>query len=105
MPGSDTTGFGEGAAVWGATGDAAPVGGNGGGVVAGCEPCEITPLVERIRQWVFGDYSIDTPTGPAKVPIGGAIGTAASQPSDNVQSLIGRADSAMYADKAARRAL
>ncbi|MBK7928187.1 MAG: diguanylate cyclase [Bryobacterales bacterium] len=73
-------------------------------VVAGCEPGEITPLVERIRQWVFGDYSVDTPTGPAKVPIGGAIGTAASQPSDNVQSLIGRADSAMYADKAARRA-
>lgn len=73
-------------------------------VVAGCEPHEIMPLVDRIRQWVFGDYSIDTPSGPVKVPIGGAIGTAAAQAGDTVQSLIARADQAMYADKAARRA-
>jgi len=73
-------------------------------VVAGCEPNEITPLVDRIRQWVFGDYSIDTPSGLAKVPIGGAIGTTAARAGDTVESLIARADAAMYADKAARRA-
>lgn len=72
-------------------------------VIAGCESGEVEALVGRIRQWVFGDYTVDAAGGPVKVRLDGAIGVTSYRPGEPAAALVRRADEAMYRDKAARR--
>jgi len=55
--------------------------------------------VSRITRWVFGDYTIHTDNASRRVPVSAAIGLAEWQSGDSVQSLLSRADAAMYRDK------
>ncbi len=56
--------------------------------------------VERIRQWVAGEYSVTTESGPCKVQVAAAIGFASWQPGDTPTKILQRADAAMYEHKA-----
>ena len=53
----------------------------------------------RIDRWVLGDYTIRAGGGTRKTAVRAAIGAAEWQPGDTMQSLLDRADAAMYRDK------
>lgn len=59
--------------------------------------------VERIRQWVFGDYAIETGTGALKIRVSASIGIAQWQPGETLQQVIEQADAAMYLEKQGNR--
>jgi len=59
--------------------------------------------VERISRWVFGDYTIRLGDASRKVAVSAAIGTAAWQAGDSLQTLLDRADAAMYKAKRAAK--
>ena len=63
------------------------------------------PRIERIRKWVFGDYSIQTGVGDGevKVNVDASVGVAQWRPGETVQELIQHADAAMYKEKQSAR--
>ena len=52
--------------------------------------------VDRMRQWVFGDYTIETGTGGLKIRVSASIGVAQWQPGQTLADVIEQADAAMY---------
>ncbi len=68
-------------------------------VVLDCSLKDATSHIDRIRQWAFGQYTVETGAGPQKVSISAAIGAAARNPDESLQALIARADAAMYREK------
>jgi diguanylate cyclase (GGDEF)-like protein len=61
--------------------------------------------IGRMQKWVFGDYTIrlGADAGEVKIQLDGAVGLAQWQPGETTNSLIERADAAMYAQKALSR--
>jgi diguanylate cyclase (GGDEF)-like protein len=57
--------------------------------------------VQRIRDWVFGNYSIETGTGKGavKIHVAASIGLALWQHGATMQQVVEQADAAMYLDK------
>ena len=57
--------------------------------------------VERIRQWVFGEYTLPGGRGRdgLKVMVEAAVGLAEWVPGETMEELLKRADAAMYQDK------
>jgi diguanylate cyclase (GGDEF)-like protein len=70
-------------------------------VVLDCDLAGALSQLERMREWVLGDYTIQlaADTAQAKVTVDAAIGVAQWQPGESAQQVIERADSAMYAEK------
>ena len=60
-------------------------------------------LVARIRDWVFGEYTVHAGPDASRVKVSASIGLAAWAPGEDVAATIRRADSAMYRDKAAQK--
>jgi diguanylate cyclase (GGDEF)-like protein len=61
-------------------------------------------LMRRIRDWVFGEYTIHTGPADFKVKVSASIGLALWGPGENTATTIGRADAAMYREKKACKA-
>lgn len=59
------------------------------------------PQVERLQQWVMGEYSLKTGTGskPIKVKVDASVGLAQWRSGETMAQLIARADTGMYGDK------
>ena len=55
--------------------------------------------VERIKQWVFGDYTIQAAGASQKVKVIAAIGVAVWSLGETVADVFSHADSAMYGQK------
>lgn len=55
---------------------------------------------ERIERWVNGEYTLSAPGGPRKVEVSASIGIATWKAGDTASSLIHRADTEMYRNKA-----
>lgn len=74
-------------------------------VVVGRELEIAERLVERVRQWVFGEYTLPSPRGreELKVQVSAAVGIAEWIPGETMEDLVKRADVAMYRDKGERR--
>ena len=74
-------------------------------VVIGCGLEIAQRQVERIRQWVFGEYAVRTARGrePLKVHVEAALGLAEWVPGEPLEELVKRADAVMYQDKATAR--
>jgi diguanylate cyclase (GGDEF)-like protein len=74
-------------------------------VVMDCNSQGATAQIKRMQQWAFGNYTIrpGKGTGEVKVQVDGSSGLAEWQPGETTQSLIERADAAMYAQKALTR--
>lgn len=70
-------------------------------VVLDCDLANARAQIERMRQWTFGDYTIQNGTGPekTKVRVEASIGLVQRQPDETMQEVIERADSAMYKEK------
>jgi diguanylate cyclase (GGDEF)-like protein len=60
-----------------------------------------TAQIERIREWVFGNYPIQAGKGkePVKVAVTGSVGLAEWAPGRTIDQVIEQADAAMYLDK------
>lgn len=61
---------------------------------------EAEARIERIEQWVNGEYTLSANDGPRKVMIAAATGFATWQAADTATSLLHRADTEMYRNKA-----
>lgn len=70
-------------------------------VVLDCDLPSAKLQIDRMRQWVFGDYNIrlGSSAETVKVNVDAAIGVAQWQSGETMQEVIERADTAMYGDK------
>jgi diguanylate cyclase (GGDEF)-like protein len=61
--------------------------------------------IKRIREWVFGKYTIQSKTdkAPVQVQLDASIGVADWHPGDSVEQVIENADAAMYLEKDSSR--
>ena len=57
--------------------------------------------IEQLQRWVFGEYTIqgDANAKAVKTRVDASVGAAQWQPGDTMQSVIHRADAAMYKEK------
>lgn len=69
--------------------------------VLDCNVEEARRQLERVRKWVFGDYTIGVEGKPRKLPVSAAAGTAAFQPGETIAAMLERADADMYKEKKA----
>lgn len=70
-------------------------------VVLDCNLGNAVAQMDRMRQWVFGNYTVQLPAGgaPVKISVEASIGVAQWQAGESLQQLVSRADSAMYKQK------
>jgi diguanylate cyclase (GGDEF)-like protein len=57
--------------------------------------------IERMQKWVFGGYTLQAGTEAPKVNMDAAIGLVEWKPGETMKEVLGRADAAMYQQKAA----
>lgn len=62
-------------------------------------PDEAHAYMERVKQWVFGSYTVELSEGSRKVNLWASLGMARSTPDDSMASIIERADANMYEQK------
>ena len=70
-------------------------------VVLDCNLAGVKSQIDRMRKWVFGEYSLqrEAGTGDLKVSVDASIGAAQWQEGETMEKLIERADAAMYDEK------
>ncbi len=75
-------------------------------IVLDCEGKAARATVDRIRQWVFGEYALKVNEGgpSIKIPVSAGIGLAIWRQGMPLAELIQRADEAMYRDKSLQKA-
>ncbi len=61
---------------------------------------EAEAKTERLRKWICGDYSVPGKSGTLKLQVEASIGLAAHAPGEGMNEVVGRADAAMYQQKA-----
>ena len=72
-------------------------------VLNDCGIAKATAQIDRLREWVCGDYTVEGNSGVKKLRIDASIGLAERQPGENMKELVDRADAQMYQQKAASR--
>jgi diguanylate cyclase (GGDEF)-like protein len=69
-------------------------------VVLDCNLAGVKSQIDRMRKWVFGEYTLQREgAGNVKVCVDAAIGAAQWEPGETMEKLIERADTAMYEEK------
>jgi diguanylate cyclase (GGDEF)-like protein len=70
-------------------------------VVLDCDLNAAKSQIERMRKWVFGEYTIQLGAGKGelKINVDASVGAAQWQAGETIQQVIERADAAMYRDK------
>lgn len=68
-----------------------------------CGIKEATAQIDRLREWVCGDYTVEGNSGAKKLRIDASIGLAERQPGESMKELVDRADAQMYQQKATLR--
>jgi diguanylate cyclase (GGDEF)-like protein len=69
-----------------------------------CAMEEARAQIDRLREWVCGNYKIQGSAAPIKLRVEASIGVAEGLPGESMKELIERADAEMYRDKAAQGA-
>ena len=74
-------------------------------VVLDCDISGSGKQVERMRKWVFGEYTLQGGPGsqPVKIAVDASIGVAQWKEGETLQQLVQRADAAMYREKTLMR--
>jgi diguanylate cyclase (GGDEF)-like protein len=69
--------------------------------VLDCDLAGATSQVARMREWVFGEYTVQlgSNAGKTKINVDAAVGVAQWKPGETIQAVIERADTAMYEEK------
>lgn len=68
-----------------------------------CGLAEATAQIDRLREWVCGDYVVQGKSSPGKLRVDAAIGMAEHSVDEPIKELLDRADAEMYRNKAASR--
>ena len=70
-------------------------------LVLDCPLAGAESQIDRLRQWVFGEYSIPLGAGKevTKVYVDASVGLAQRMPGDTMEQIVERADAAMYLQK------
>ena len=70
-----------------------------------CDPSGAQSHIKRIRDWVFGKYTIRTKSdkAPVQVQLDAAIGVAEWHLAESLEQVIENADAAMYREKDSSR--
>jgi diguanylate cyclase (GGDEF)-like protein len=68
-----------------------------------CSFAEAQQQVERLREWICGEYTLQTKAGALKFNVSASIGLAEREANEKMKEVVGRADAAMYKDKATSR--
>jgi len=74
-------------------------------VILDCDVRQATQRGDSVKKWLAGDYAIQAGQQPLEAVMGVAVGIAAWQAGDTVQTLIGRDDAEMYRDKRGEKAI
>ncbi|HEU5022427.1 MAG TPA: diguanylate cyclase [Bryobacteraceae bacterium] len=74
-------------------------------IVTNGDPQDARNCVERVRKWAFGAYKVKTPNGSFQAQVSASVGIAAWDLQEDIPTLIGRADEAMYSEKPFRAAM
>ncbi len=69
-------------------------------VIMHCTSQEAPDRIGPVRKWVDGEYTIHSAGQPRKVQARASVGVASLLATDTVAELVGRADAAMYQEKA-----
>ncbi|MGA2806764.1 MAG: GGDEF domain-containing protein [Terracidiphilus sp.] len=69
-----------------------------------CDRSKARAKIDRLREWVCGNYTVQGPSGPIKLRVDASIGLAEHRPRETMKELLARADAEMYKEKAASRA-
>jgi diguanylate cyclase (GGDEF)-like protein len=72
-------------------------------ILLDCSIAEGRAQTDRLRDWVCGDYTIESKLGRIKLAVVASIGVAEHKAKESMTELIGRADADMYQQKAASR--
>jgi diguanylate cyclase (GGDEF)-like protein len=73
-------------------------------ILLDCPLAKAKPQIERLHEWVCGNYTVNGNSGPVKLRVSASIGLAEHRPRETSKSLIDRADADMYKHKAASKA-
>ncbi len=73
-------------------------------VVLDCAQAEANDYAERVKKWVFGDYTVGDPGNPRKVYMDAAIGVTEWQAGETLAEMLSRVDRLMYQQKRSRQA-
>ncbi|HUH63965.1 MAG TPA: diguanylate cyclase [Terracidiphilus sp.] len=73
-------------------------------VLLDCNFNEAQAQIQRLKDWVCGNYTIHGRSGPEKLKVDASFGLAEREANETAKSLLARADADMYAQKAASRA-
>ncbi len=65
-------------------------------VIVDCSPKDAEVRMERLREWVFGEYPVQGIDGTRRVRVSAAAGLAAWKTGESAAELLARADAAMY---------
>jgi diguanylate cyclase (GGDEF)-like protein len=68
-----------------------------------CGITEATTQIDRLREWVCGDYTVEGNSGAKKIAVEASIGLAERLPGESMKELVDRADALMYQQKASSR--
>ncbi len=68
-----------------------------------CLFAEAQRQVERLREWICGEYTVEVKAGALKFAVSASIGLAEREKNEKMKEVVARADAAMYADKATLR--
>ncbi|MFZ0746959.1 MAG: GGDEF domain-containing protein [Terracidiphilus sp.] len=74
-------------------------------VLLDCSIAEARAHIERLREWICGNYTVQARSGSEKISVNASIGFAEFRPGDTIKDLLDRADAQMYENKPASRAL
>lgn len=69
-----------------------------------CGLSEATAQIDRLREWVCGNYTLQGSGAAVKLRVEASIGLAEHVPGETLKELVDRADAAMYKEKAVSRA-
>ena len=70
-------------------------------VVLDCGLEDARGHVERVRKWVFGDYTVRGEGPPRKLAVDASVGVAAWRGGETIAEMFARADADMYQQKKA----
>jgi len=72
-------------------------------IILHCDKAEATAQIDRLRNWICGNYTVQGRSGPSKLRVDASIGLADHRGDETIKQVLARADAAMYRDKAASR--
>jgi diguanylate cyclase (GGDEF)-like protein len=72
-------------------------------ILLNCSLAEARTQVERLRDWICGDYTVEAKSSQVKLKVLASIGLAERKRNETMKELLARADAEMYQQKSVSR--